>query len=467
MSYLLDALGYAGDSLAKPGRAVRGLLGGRPDELLAALPFSDSLGLTDQANQITGHDLLRQLGMDPGDGIGGTLAGVGMDIATDPLTYAGGALLRGLGVGRMGSKAGADSHIFDLVSPEERALFAKNSDMIDNAFPVPVRPEVPPAVAARETAASPLADALGVTDAADPGMIHTVPNPDDYSHMIGGYGHTAIPAGPLADMVDEGDRLGAFTGSLGGWDHVLGDLNRLSPEAKAAIRGDQWYHDGIDVADIPGGPDGQYWKGEIGKRIGDLDAMQQFHSASLAPPELMQRAGDQLQALMPLADGSYGSPAEYVASQIGAARVRPSDIPGILSNELEHLPLDPRGMRRLAALAQRNEAMGLFTHELNYLSGNGAVPIRDLPTMIGSADHGFSIHSREQLRQGLLNALDPAPLIEGGVEPGVAYSLLRHPPEGQHGDMLREALMLLESLGVRPDPWYIARAAQRGASRTF
>ena len=99
---LLDALGYVGDVLDKPGRAVRGLLGGRPEEAAAIVPFSDSMGLTDPANRVSGSDLLRNMGIDAGDGLGGTLAGIGVEMATDPLTWTG----AGLGA-MLGRKAGA------------------------------------------------------------------------------------------------------------------------------------------------------------------------------------------------------------------------------------------------------------------------------------------------------------------------------------------------------------------------
>ena len=50
MSFLLDALSYFGEAADKPGRAIRGVLGGRPHEALAAIPFSDTLGWTDPAD---------------------------------------------------------------------------------------------------------------------------------------------------------------------------------------------------------------------------------------------------------------------------------------------------------------------------------------------------------------------------------------------------------------------------------
>src|SRR6185436_11110993 len=99
MSDLLDilgsGLGYIGDTLSKPGRAVRGVLGGRPDELASLIPFSDSLGITDPSRAVWGRDLLNQWNMGTGDEIGDTALGFGLDLATDPLTYFGGALARG------------------------------------------------------------------------------------------------------------------------------------------------------------------------------------------------------------------------------------------------------------------------------------------------------------------------------------------------------------------------------------
>lgn len=90
---ILDALGYLGDTFDKPGRAVRGLLGGRPEELLAAIPFSDSLGLTDKANRVSGQDLT---GMDDGSLLS-TIGNIGTEVALDPLMFAGAGLGRLLG----------------------------------------------------------------------------------------------------------------------------------------------------------------------------------------------------------------------------------------------------------------------------------------------------------------------------------------------------------------------------------
>lgn len=99
MNELLDALGYIGSSLDKPGRAVRGILGGRPDEAAAFVPFSDSMGLTDPSHAVSGEDLIKQNGLSTGTSWGDSLLGFGTEAALDPTTYLGGFL------GRIGGKA--------------------------------------------------------------------------------------------------------------------------------------------------------------------------------------------------------------------------------------------------------------------------------------------------------------------------------------------------------------------------
>lgn len=79
-------LGRLAESLDKPGRAVRGLLAGRPEEALAFLPFSDTLGITDQENQVSGMELL---GLQEDPGVAEQTLGTIAEMATDPLTYLG------------------------------------------------------------------------------------------------------------------------------------------------------------------------------------------------------------------------------------------------------------------------------------------------------------------------------------------------------------------------------------------
>src|ERR1022692_3277162 len=56
----LHGLGWLGGSLSKAfgGRAIRGLLGGKPEELASIIPFSDTLGITNPENEVHGSDLL-------------------------------------------------------------------------------------------------------------------------------------------------------------------------------------------------------------------------------------------------------------------------------------------------------------------------------------------------------------------------------------------------------------------------
>lgn len=94
----LGGLAYLGKVLDKTfgGRALRGLLGGRPNELLSVLPFSDTLGITDERDVVRGERLLSDLGvLDTGDtSFGATLAGVGAEIALDPSLYFGAGVPR-------------------------------------------------------------------------------------------------------------------------------------------------------------------------------------------------------------------------------------------------------------------------------------------------------------------------------------------------------------------------------------
>lgn len=118
----MSALAWLGGTLDKPNRAIRGLLGGRPEELANLIPFSDTLGITDsegllggtplqvsdRENALSGRDLLRQTGLiGEEDNWGNFAAGLGVEMLTDPLTYltmgTGSALTKG---GQVLSKAG-------------------------------------------------------------------------------------------------------------------------------------------------------------------------------------------------------------------------------------------------------------------------------------------------------------------------------------------------------------------------
>ncbi len=96
----LGGIGYVGSVLEKTfgGRAIRGLLGGKPQEALSILPFSDTLGITNETDRVSGRDLLRQWGaIDQEDTWGNFFGGLGLELATDPgmyMSFGGGALTR-------------------------------------------------------------------------------------------------------------------------------------------------------------------------------------------------------------------------------------------------------------------------------------------------------------------------------------------------------------------------------------
>ncbi|HET6575699.1 MAG TPA: hypothetical protein VFG68_19015 [Fimbriiglobus sp.] len=116
----LGGLAYLGKVADKTfgARAVRGLLAGRPEELLSVLPFSDTIGdLTEQhfgtrigtaeRNAVQGTDLLAHYGLiTPGDDSWQNLAaGFAAEVLLDPSTYIGlGPLTR---AGKLAEKAGA------------------------------------------------------------------------------------------------------------------------------------------------------------------------------------------------------------------------------------------------------------------------------------------------------------------------------------------------------------------------
>lgn len=102
-----DGLAYVGGILDKTfgGRAIRGLLGGKPRELLSIIPGSDKLGLTREEDIVHGSDLI---GADNPDFFSPEgLAGFALDIALDPGTYLSfGAKGAATAIGKAAQKAG-------------------------------------------------------------------------------------------------------------------------------------------------------------------------------------------------------------------------------------------------------------------------------------------------------------------------------------------------------------------------
>jgi hypothetical protein len=105
----LGGLAFVGKVLDKTfgGRAVRGgILSGNPRELLSVLPFSDSLGITDERDVVHGKDLLTDAGFltKGDDSLENVVAGVGTDILLDPAVWVGAAVPRAVlgGLNRVG-----------------------------------------------------------------------------------------------------------------------------------------------------------------------------------------------------------------------------------------------------------------------------------------------------------------------------------------------------------------------------
>lgn len=140
MGALLDALGWAGESLDKPGAAMRGLLAGRPGELANLIPFSDTLGFTDPSQRTSGRGLLEQYSLlspkQEGEAFGlGDLAGIGVEMLLDPTNLVGaGAIKKLIGVQRGVRAANANREMLLAkgAMPEEIAKLTKVIDEAGN-----------------------------------------------------------------------------------------------------------------------------------------------------------------------------------------------------------------------------------------------------------------------------------------------------------------------------------------------
>ncbi len=98
---VMGTVQYLGETLDKPGRAVRGLLAGRPEAAMNLIPFSDTFGLTDPKKATSGRDLLRMYAGAPKNKPGlfhspedafWDVAGFATEVGLDPLTFVTGPL---------------------------------------------------------------------------------------------------------------------------------------------------------------------------------------------------------------------------------------------------------------------------------------------------------------------------------------------------------------------------------------
>lgn len=154
-----DILDYVAGALDKPGRAVRGVLGGRPEEAFAALPFSDSLGLSDEKNAVSGANLARDwFGTDP-EHWTGQAAGFGLDVALDPTN------LFGLGVAGKAARGAslAAKGVEEGVTAAKAANAARDALLAKGAMPA----EVAAQTVARDAAGNPLRQYHGTRSAFD------------------------------------------------------------------------------------------------------------------------------------------------------------------------------------------------------------------------------------------------------------------------------------------------------------
>jgi hypothetical protein len=86
----VGGLEWLGQTLDKPGAAVRGLLAGQPEQLANLIPFSDTLGITDPKTRVSGRDLLEKAGILGQNTPGldwGDVGGFAAEVVTDPLLF--------------------------------------------------------------------------------------------------------------------------------------------------------------------------------------------------------------------------------------------------------------------------------------------------------------------------------------------------------------------------------------------
>jgi hypothetical protein len=215
MSDILDALlsgaDYLGSAIGKPGRAVRGLLSGNTNEGLAALPFSDSLGITDPSQAVSGSQLLGQYGLSTGDSLADSALGFGAEMALDPTTY--------LGAGIAGKLLGRGAGAAATIAPEAESIMAKAASR--------AVPELAPGAGSMPTPGMKgLRDKIGLVSAEGLGPNFSTASRDFFGAMSPQARHSA--ADNLATAVYDAGYRGGYSprmnmaavldaGGTGGW----------------------------------------------------------------------------------------------------------------------------------------------------------------------------------------------------------------------------------------------------------
>lgn len=449
---LLDALGWVGESVAKPGRVVRGLLGDRPDEALNVIPFSDTFGLTDPSRQVHGRDLLRQIGwQDDGEGdYGGAVAGFGVDVLTDPLTWAGGALLSGgakllskAAPSRLGAVAGSDAanglfHLDDPISrlmPETEAVARANrgatSPWSDTSW---LDDAIPPGTRAPERIAPPPPAPPGQYDELFPPSDHLTHYGSDYS--LPQYQGTKEWGNSYAnDVLMDGRPEEAFGVAMGTWDRALDDLERLSPAARAKL-----------IGDGAGSAGNSEWQALMHQRRADLEAVRKLAANGVVPTSYWGQADSQLARLEPLSTWSTeGTNTASFVNDLSRGYHPPSRATEVFQENLGFLPHDPRELRRFAAKAQDRSMRETIAGQLRSIINPGdGLPVEALTP--SAVDNLAELYQPQYLRQRLDHLIDPQAWTDlEYIEPNIARRVLAEGPETETGALVAALRRLMDN----------------------
>ncbi len=253
---LWNSLMWGLESLGKPGRAARGVIGGLTDiaqgetpnwggGVANLIPFSDTLGITDPEQAITGWDLAQnwnlyenQPGLDPTD-----IASFGIDIATDPLTWFGAPLAKaGAKVLGWGSKVAPAAKAVSPVVQGENAgalvpVAQRAAAPIAPIDPFAVMPKPAPAPAPLALPAPPPKTLGQVLPPRLRGIESKFPEVIKQKHGLRGVVKGEF--GPLLD--DEGARLDQVRKTIG-WNPKVPIADQRADAAHEAIVSWIWNH---------------------------------------------------------------------------------------------------------------------------------------------------------------------------------------------------------------------------------